>query len=170
MNNYLLIFIVLFPVYTTLAQWEAGGSFNYKSEVPKTGAGLYAGRNLPFQWATIGLKVRFGIDVYPGKEENSETFNSEELYTDLIATLFYRNVSPYFGLCSGAGHYSVNDFDKFVFFIGVPAGVKFPITDWIQPFIEIAATKYFSSFDINLTKQDISSFQFAGKAGLIIRF
>lgn len=162
---------MLLPIQPITAQWETGGSLNYKSEIPRTGIGLYAGRNLPFQWATIGLKVRCGIDFFIGKSNNnSKTFTNESFHVDLIATLFYRYTSPYFGLSTGVGYYSVNDLNKYIFFIGIPAGIKFPITELIQPFIEINLNNYFSSFDIALTKEDISSFQFTGKAGLIIKF
>ena len=117
------------------------------------------------------MKVRGGIDYFiSSSNNNSKTFNYESLYVDLIATFFYRYTSPYFGLSTGIGHYSVNDFNRFIFFIGIPAGIKFPITDLIQPFIEIDLNKYFSNFDIALTREDISSIQFSGKAGLIIRF
>ena len=170
MNNYLFIFIVLLMIQPISAQWEAGASFNYKSEIPRTGFGLYAGRNLPFQWATIGLKVRSGIDLFIGNNNNSKTYSNESFHVDLIATLFYRYTSPYFGLSMGITHYSVNDFNKFIFLIGIPAGIKFPITDLVQPFIEININKLFSSFDIDLASENISSFQFTGKAGLIIRF
>jgi len=167
---YLVVLIVLLPIQPMLAQWEAGGSFNYKSEVPKTGIELYVGRNLPFQWATIGLKIRGGVDLYLSKNDESRVFTNEDVHVDLIATLFYRYTSPYFGLGVGAGHYSANDFNRFIFYPGILAGIKFPVTDSYQPFIEITAIKYLSRFDINLTREKVSSFQFTGKAGLIIRF
>lgn len=168
--HYLIILFVLLPTQPISAQWEAGGSFDYKSEIPKTGIGLYSGRNLPFQWATIGLKVRAEIDLYRSKNDKSKIFTNEDVHVDLIATLFYRYTSPYFGLSIGTGHYLVNAFNRFIFFLGILVGMKFPVTDSFQPFIELTSTKYLSSFDTNLTRQNISPFQLAGKVGLIIRF
>lgn len=165
--NILIVFLLIQPGF---AQWEAGGSFNFKNEAPKTGIELYVGRNLPFQWATIGLKIRGGIDLYISKNNKSIVFTNEDIHFDLIATLFYRYTSPYFGLIIGAGHYSVNDFNRFIFFPGILVGIKFPFSDRYQPYIEITAIKYLSSFDIKLTRHEISSFQFTGKAGVIIRF
>ena len=168
--HYLFVIVALLIVQPTTAQWEAGGSFNYKSEAPKTGIELYAGKNLPFQWATIGLKMRGCIDLYISKNGESKVFTNENIHIDLVATLFYRYTSPYFGLSIGAGHYSVNDFNRFIFFPGILAGIKFPFSDSYQPYIEISTIKYLSNFEINLTKQEISSFQFTGKVGLLIRF
>lgn len=166
----LIISILLLPFQAATAQWEISESYNYKSEIPSNGIGIYAGRNLPFQWATIGLKVRAGADIYRETDKNSKRFTNEEYHVDLIATLFYRYISPYFGLSLGAGHYSVSALNKYIFLVEIPAGIKFPVTDSIQPFIELSSVKYFSSFDIKHTEQDISSFQFTGKAGFIIRF
>jgi len=160
-----------------LAQWEVNGTFNYKSEIPNFGFGIGAARNLPFQWPTIGLKVRGGIDLFRSTEiqtvngvQSTEKFSSEDFHIDLIATLFYRHIKPYFGLSMGVGHYSVNQFNEYMFFLGALVGTKFTLAVWIHLFIEVDSYKYFSSFDTEKTKQNISSVQFIGRAGIIFKF
>ena len=160
-----------------LAQWEVNGTFNYKSEIPNVGLGIGAARNLPFQWPTIGLKVRGGIDLFRSTEiqtvngvQSTERFSSEDFHVDLIATLFYRPIKPYFGLSMGVGHYSVNQFDEYMFFLGALVGVKFSVVTRFYLILEVDSYKYFSSFNAERTKQDISSLQFTGRAGIIFKF
>ncbi|MCH8032757.1 MAG: hypothetical protein IH950_03225 [Bacteroidetes bacterium] len=160
-----------------LAQWEVNGSFNYKSEIPNVGLGIGAARNLPFQWPTIGFKVRAGIDLFRSTEIQTENgvqstikFSSEDFHVDLIATLFYRYIKPYFGLSMGVGHYSVNQFNEYMFFLGALVGAKFTLAVWIHLFIEVDSYKYFSSFNTEKTKRNISSLQFIGRAGIIFKF
>ena len=159
-----------------LAQWEVSGTFNYKSEIPNVGLGIGAARNLPFQWPTIGLKVRAGIDLFKSTEiqtvngaQSTERFSSEDFHVDLIATLFYRHIKPYFGLSMGVGHYSVNQFDEYLFFLGVLVGVKFSVATRFYLILEVDSYKYFSSFDSEKTKRNISSLQFIGRAGIIFK-
>jgi hypothetical protein len=160
-----------------LAQWEISGTFNFKSEIPNVGPGIGVARNLPFQWPIIGLKVRVGIDLFRSSEmqtvtgiQSTEKFSSEDIHVDLIATLFYRHIKPYFGLSMGFGHYSVNQFNEYMFFLGALAGAKFSLAVWIHLFIEVDSYKYFSSFDKEKTKRNISSIQFMGRAGIIFSF
>jgi hypothetical protein len=102
--------------------------------------------------------------------QSTEKFSSEDFHVDLIATLFYRHIKPYFGLSMGVGHYSVNQFIEYRFFLGVLVGAKLSLAVWIHLFIEVDSYKYFSSFDTERTKQDISSLQFTGRAGIIFKF
>lgn len=160
-----------------LAQWELSGTFNYKSEIPNVGLGIGVARNLPFQWPIIGLKVRGGINLFRSTEiqsvnsvQSTEKFSSEDFHVDLIATLFYRHIKPYFGLNIGVGHYSVNQFNEYIFFSGALVGAKISLTVWIHLFIEVDSYKYFSSFDTKKTKRNISSLQFTGRAGIIFKF
>lgn len=162
------------PVF---AQWEVNGTFNYKSEIPNVGLGIGAARNLPFQWPIIGLKVRAGIDLFRSTEiqtvngvQSTEKFSSEDFHFDLIATIFYRHIKPYFGLSMGVGHYSVNQFDEYMFFLGALVGAKISLAVWIHLFTEVDSYKYFSSFDNEKTKRNISSLQFTGRAGIIFKF
>jgi hypothetical protein len=60
-KTFFVIHLFINPVF---AQWELGGLFNYKNEIPEIGFGIRAARKLPFQWPTIGLKVRAGIDLF----------------------------------------------------------------------------------------------------------
>jgi hypothetical protein len=159
------------------AQWEMNGTFNYKSEIPNIGFGIGAARNLPFQWPIIGLKVRGGINLFRSTEiqnvdgvQSTEKFSSGDFHVDLIATLFYRHIKPYFGLSMGAGHYSVNQFNEYIFFLGALVGAKKSLTVWIHLFIEVDSYKYISSFDTKKTKRNISSLQFTGRAGIIFKF
>jgi len=164
-----LIFLITILSYPAWAQWEAGASFNYKSEVPEKGFGIYASRNLPIQFADVGIKTRAGIDFFtnPG---NGDSQSSEELHADLVATLFYLDVQPYFGLSFGAAHYSINDFDEYIFFLGSLAGLRIAATSWLYPFVEIFSNYYSSDFNSQQTMQNISSLQVAGRAGFVIKF
>jgi len=159
-----------------LAQWELNGTFNYKSEIPNVGLGIGAARNLPFQWPTIGLKVRGGIDLFRSTEiqtvngvQSTEKFSSEDFHVDLIATLFYRYIKPYFGLSMGIGHYLVNQFDEYMFILGALVGVKFLVATRVYLLLEVDSYKYFSSFDTEKTRRNISSLQFTGRAGIIFK-
>jgi len=159
-----------------LAQWEVNGTFNYKSEIPNVGLGIGAARNLPFQWPTIGLKVRGGIDLFRSTEiqtvngvQSTEKFSSEDFHVDLIATLFYRYIKPYFGLSMGVGHYSVNQFDEYLFFLGALVGVKFSVVTRVYLILEVDSYKYFNNFSIAKTGQNISSVQFISRVGIIVK-
>lgn len=171
----IVLVIVVFSSLT-LAQWEVSGTFNYKNEIPKKGIGIQVSRNLPFQFASFGIKVRFGIDLFreTGVQEingkmRSRNFLSEDIQLDLISTLFFRHLSPYFGLRLGTGHYSVNQFNEYMFLLGVLTGVKVPITTWLHPMLEINVNNYFNSFDEKKIGRNISSVQFIGRIGVIIK-
>lgn len=167
--DFKIFFFLMILSFPALAQWEAGASFNYKNEIPEKGFGVYAARNLPVQFADVGIKVRAGFDFYfsPGTSNNHL---SKEFHIDLVATLFYRYAQPYFGLSFGAAHYSINDFNEYIFFLGSLIGLKIPATTWLHPFVELYSNYYFSDFDEQQTKQNISSFQVAGRAGFILKF
>ena len=171
-----LLFIILFTI-PIFSQWEVGGSFNFKNRIPEKGFGINISRNLPFQWATIGFKLRFGADIYRSTEEQIQNnikrekkFLNEDYHIALIGTFFLENFNPYFGLGTGVGHEKINQFDENIFFVSVLTGVKFPVTDWLHPYLEISSIKYFSSFDEAKTGKDISSFQFKTAVGVIFRF
>lgn len=169
LTKYKILLMILILVEASFAQWEVGGSYSRRSEVPENGFGICVSRNLPFQWATIGFKVRAGVDLFRSTEA-AKKFLSEDYYVDLIGTFFFRNVNPYFGLRTGLGHQHINKFDENIFFLGVIAGMKFPLTELLHPYLEITSAKYFSSFDENLIERDISSFQIKGAVGLIFKF
>ena len=161
------IILLMFYAFPALAQWEAGSSFNYKNEIPGTGFGIFVSRNLPVQFSSFGIKTRIGFDYFLSDGE-SDNLNAD-LHADIVAILFYQNVQPYFGLSFGGSRYSVNDFDEYIFFLGSLAGIKFPVTSWLHPFVEIYSNKYFSDFDEQKTIQSISSVQIAGRAGVIVK-
>ncbi|MDX1373236.1 MAG: hypothetical protein R3321_12235, partial [Nitrososphaeraceae archaeon] len=141
----------------------------YKSEIPETGLGINIARNLSFQFASFGIKWRIGAEIYRSNE-NQKTIKNEEYHTELIITFFERYLNPYLGLSFGVGNYSVYNFNKFIFFLGSIGGIKFPIINWLHPFLEIYSNYYFSDFNIDQTLKEISSFQITAKAGIIIRF
>jgi len=123
-----MLLICLFAIETSFAQWEVGGSYSRRSELPENGFGISVSRNLPFQWATVGFKVRAGVDLFRSTEEefiNNEVvekkFLSEDYHVDLIGTFFFRNYNPYFGLSTGLGHQYINQFNKNIFFLGAIA-------------------------------------------------
>jgi len=161
------IILLTFYSFPALAQWEAGVSFNYKSEIPETGIGINISRNLPLQFSAFGIKTRIGFDYFYADDEGNNL--NADLHADIIAIMFYQNVQPYFGLSFGGSRYSVNDFDEYIFFLGSLAGIKFPVTSWLHPFVEIYSNKYFSDFDEQKTIQSISSVQIAGRAGVIVK-
>ena len=169
--SYIILFTI--PVFP---QWEAGGSFNLKNEIPEKGFGINISRNLPFQWVTIGFKLRFGVDLYRSSEEEKQNdtkvkkkFLGEDYHIALIGTFFLKNFNPYFGLGTGVGHQDINQFDENIFFIGILSGLKFPVTNWLHPYLEISSIKYFSSFIEAKTQKDISSFQLKAALGLVFR-
>jgi hypothetical protein len=162
------LFTVLFT-HSLSAQWEGGASFNYKCEIPEKGVGVFIARNLPVQFALFGIKARAGIDHFFANESDKNIFNVN-VSADLVTTLFYRDIHPYLILSFGGSHYSVNDFNDYLFTLGAGAGIKFPLSTQVQPFIEINSIKFFSNFDEEKTGRSISSAQLAGKAGIAIKF
>ncbi|MGD8305620.1 MAG: hypothetical protein PVF17_03115 [Ignavibacteria bacterium] len=168
----ILLSVVLFS--QAFPQWEAGGTFNYKSESPEIGFGITAARNLPFQWPVIGFKVRAGFDLFKGEEsvngDNSKvSFSNEVLHADLIGTLFFRNFSPYFGLTLGVGHFSINHLNEYRFLIGILGGIKFPVTNRLQPMLEIDLYNFLGEFDEEKSGRKISNIHLIGRIGLIIK-
>jgi hypothetical protein len=117
----------------------------------------------------IGFKIRAGVDLFRSSEQDKK-FLSEDYHVDLIGTFFIRNINPYFGLSTGMGHQYLNQFNEDIFFLGAIAGIKFPFTDFLHPFLEISSAKYFSSFDDDITGRNISSLQFKGAVGIIFKF
>ncbi len=169
----LLIMILIAPV---LAQWEVSPTINYKSEIPSKGFGIQLSRNLPVQFSDIGVKARFGIDLFreTRKEEisgivNERKFLSEDYQLGIIGTLFFRYISPYFGINTGLSHYSIREFDNYIFVLGVITGIKIPVTSWLHPALEISSSNYFSSFNVESTGEEISSLQFTGRVVVIIK-
>jgi hypothetical protein len=57
-----------------------------------------------------------------------------------------------------------------MFFLGALAGVQFPLSAWLNLLLEVNSKKYFSNFDTEKTKRNISSLQFTGRAGIIFSF
>ena len=58
---FIVAYLLSIEVY---GQWVIDPLVSLKNESPKTGVGIYAGRNLPFQWPLLGFKIRGGIDYF----------------------------------------------------------------------------------------------------------
>ncbi|HEY7751512.1 MAG TPA: hypothetical protein VH917_04410 [Ignavibacteriaceae bacterium] len=157
----------LFINLTAIGQWEAGVSFNYKSEMLETGIGINVSRNLPIQFASFGIKSRIDFDYFFDNEDRNN-FNAD-LHADILAVLFYNDFQPYFGLSLGGSRYSINDFDEYIFFLGSLAGIKFLMFERIHLHLEAYLNNYFSDFSGSESTENISSLQAAGRIGIIFR-
>ena len=159
------IFFTFIFISQTHAQWEGGASFNYKSEIPETGFGVYISRNLPVQFASVGVKARTLFDYY-----FQQDYSSLELHADLLTLMYYKNFQPYLILSLGGSQYSINDFSEFIFVLGAGVGIRFPVTSDVLPFFEVCSNKYFSSFDKETTEEKISSIQIVSRIGMTLKF
>lgn len=177
MNNlnikYIFIIIFLFTV-NIYCQWEVSPVFNFKSEKPQSGAGLYVSRNLPFQFATFGLKVRGEINYYWNDiDDNSNKYSSIDLNASIITTFYPGIYQPYLGFGLGIDRFladPVSNGDlltKYIFKINIISGTRFSISSLIYPFIELQLSNYFYDFEEN-TGADISGFQLKGSVGVSI--
>jgi hypothetical protein len=169
----LFISFLIFPVIPIFPQWQIGASFNFKNEIPEKGIGVNINRNLPFQRAAFGVKLRAGIDLF--RQSGTETidgrnversFKSEDYHIEIIGSFFFRNFSPYFGFGFGYSRININELNEGSLLFSLLAGLSIPINNFINPYIEIQAFNYFSDFDPALSGRDISSFQLRGAAGI----
>ncbi len=169
MKIYLIVLIIA-PL--TLAQWEIGTSYKIKSDIPENGMGIHISRNLPFQRAAFGIKVRVEVNLFRQIETENKSgssveknYQSEDYHLNLIGSFFFKNFSPYFGFGIGYEQIGFNQLSSRSLLLTLIAGLSFP-TNFINPYIEIQGVNYFSDFDSSLDKQDISSFQFRGVVGI----
>lgn len=174
-----IFFVTYLLSIEVYGQWEIDPFISFKNESPKTGIGIYAGRNLPFQWPLIGFKIRGGIDYFYEKinENKVEKYSSLNFNISTISTFFYRTVQPYLGFGLGVERLSIffhpsaiyeNQISKYIFFISGTAGAKLPITNNIYPFVELQVLKYFYNFDNILPDGNISALQLKGVIGICI--
>ena len=173
---FIVAYLLSIEVY---GQWEIDPLISFKNESPKTGIGIYAGRNLPFQWPLLGFKIRGGIDYFFEKTDGNmvEKYSSFNFNISIISTFFYRTVQPYLGFGLGMDRYSIffhpsvsfaGQITKYIFLISGTAGAKLQITNNIYPFVELRVLKYFYNFSNILPEANISAIQFKGVFGICI--
>jgi len=164
--------IVLLIAPFALSQREIGASYKIKNDVPKKGFGIHISRNLPFQSAALGIKVRAEVNLFRQTETENimgnsiqKNYQSEDYHLNLIGSFFFKNFSPYFGFGFGYGQIGINQLSSRGLVLTLLAGLNFQLR-FINPFIEIQGVNYFSDFDSSLSARDISSFMFRGVAGI----
>ncbi|MEJ2616569.1 MAG: hypothetical protein P8Z35_16555 [Ignavibacteriaceae bacterium] len=179
-NKLKFIFFVAYLLSIEVyGQWEIDPLINFKNESPKTGVGIYAGRNLPFQWPLLGFKVRGGIDYFYEKSDGNavEKYSSIDFNISIISTFFYRTVQPYLGFGLGIERLSIyfhpsatnkNQISKYIFLFSGTAGAKLQITNNIYSFVELQVLKYFYNFNNILPDENISALQLKGVFGICI--
>jgi len=158
-----LVILLIAPL--TFSQWETGASYKIKNDVPENGLGIHISRNLPVQRADFGVKVRAEVNLFR-QIENKINYLSEDYHLTAIGSLFFKNFSPYFGFGIGYGELNINRFNWQGFVFTLITGINFPITDFINPYIEIQGIKYFADFDSRLTGKIISTYQLRGVVGI----
>jgi hypothetical protein len=169
MKTYLLFFLIT-PL--TLAQWDIGTSYKIKSEVPKNGVGINISRNLPFQGASFGVKVRAEVNLFRETAEvsipeiNEKKFLSEDYNLNLIGEYFFKSLSPYFGFGFGYGELNSGRQNSGSFILSLIAGTKFPVSEIINPYIEIQLFSYLTDFDSHEWGRSISKYQARGAIGI----
>jgi hypothetical protein len=161
----LLIILLISPL--TFSQWEIGASYKIKSDVPENGFGFYFSRNLPYQGATLGIKVRAEVNLFRQTENLSvrnvkQNFLSEDYSLFIIANYFSENFSPYLGFGLGYGELSVNEVEvKWQgFVLSLIAGSKFLTNNFINPYIEIQLFNYIAYFNSHIWGRSIAPYQF----------
>jgi len=168
MKTYLLIFLIA-PL--AFSQWETGGSYKIKSDVPAFGFGFFISKKLPFQSPSIGIKVRAEVNLFretitpAGK---TSKFLSEDYNIHLIGEYYPRYLYPYFGLGFGYGELNAGSRNWRGFVLSLVIGSKFPVSDLINPYIEIQGYNYFADFDRRKWGRGISMYQLRGVAGITI--
>jgi hypothetical protein len=147
----LLIILLIAPL--AFSQWEIGASYKIKSDIPENGFGVYFSRNLPYQGATLGIKIRAEMNLFRQTENLlvnnvKQNFLSEDYNLHIIANYFSRNFSPYFGFGLGYGELSVNQVNvKWQSFVlSLVAGSKFQIDNFAGPYIEFQGFNYFVDY------------------------
>lgn len=173
---FLVAYLLSIEVY---GQWEIDPFIGFKNELPETGVGIYAGRNLAFQWPLIGFKIRGGVDYFYEKFGGNavEKYSSLNFNISIISTFFYRAVQPYLGFGLGMERFSIffhpsatyeSQISKYIFLVSGSAGAKIPITNSIYPFVELQVLKYIYNFDNVLPDENISALQLKGIFGICI--
>lgn len=167
-----IFLIILLTASFTFSQWQAGASFKIKKDIPEKGIGVHLNRNLPFQGATFGIKVRGELNLFRQTETkitDGESFKqkslSEDFNLNITGNYFFRNFSPYFGFGIGYEQIHINQVSSRNFLLMLMIGLSIPI-NFIHPFIEIHGVNYFSDFNSAFQGRNISSFQFRGSAGI----
>jgi hypothetical protein len=169
-------YLLLTEVY---GQWEIDPHVSYKNNSPKTGIGIYAGRNLPFQWPLLGFKIRGGIDYFYEKidEISVEKYSSLNFNISAVSTFYYRAVQPYLGIGLGIERLTISfnpsanyesQMSKYIFFISGTAGAEMPVTNSISPFIELQVISYLYDFNNIMPDANISALQLKGVLGICI--
>jgi len=172
MKTFLIIFLIT-PI--TLSQWELGGSYKIKSDIPENGFGISISRNLPFQGPNLGIKVRAEVNLL---RENAEVnfsgineelkFLSEDYNLHIIGEYFFNNFYPYFGFGFGYGELNSGRQNWQGFVLSVLIGSKFPVSKLINPYIEIQGYHYIADFDRRIWGRGMSIYQLWGVVGIII--
>jgi len=169
MKTYLIVLLIA-PL--TLSQWEIGVSYKIKNDIPENGMGIHISRNIPFQRAAFGIKIRAEVNLFRQMETENvsgcsikKNYRSEDYHMSLIGSFYFRNFSPYLGFGIGYGQIGINQLSSESLLLNLLIGLSFPI-NFISPYIGIQGVNYFSDFDSSLAGKDISSFQFRGVLGL----
>lgn len=167
---YFIILYLIILCNSTFAQWNVGVSYKLKGDAPENGIGIHVSRNLPIQSPVLGIKVRAEVDIFRSSEVDEQgikrNFLGEDYHAELITTFFLRNFYPYFGFGGGYGHINVNQLNKGSIIFSLLAGVRFPVSRFFYPYIEVQGINYFSELNKNLSKKGISSFQIRGVLGV----
>jgi len=172
MKTFLIIFLIT-PL--TLSQWETGGSYKIKSDTPANGFGISISRNLPFQGANLGIKVRAEVNLF---RENAEVnfsgikeerkFLSEDYNLHIIGEYFFTILYPYFGFGFGYGELNSGQQNWQGFVLSLLGGTKFQVNEIINPYIEIQGYHYFADFERRIWGRGMSIYQLRGAIGINI--
>jgi hypothetical protein len=161
--------LLIIAVWSSIcfSQWEAGGSFLIKKEIPQKGFSISIGRNLPYQGATFGLKVRFDFNFFNQTRSSitsKEKIISEEYILRVLGNYFFKNFSPYFGIGAGYSQFGVQELSDNSFLFSLLAGAGFPVGFFV-PYIELQGVNYFSEQNFS-GEGNLSSFQLRASAGI----
>lgn len=175
-KNILLILIFTAAFYSSLcAQWELGSSFNYKTEEPVYGFEFKLIRNLPFQFADFGIKTSLNLEQYyhsieqPGAKEK-EALSDIMLTAALNVTFYYRYIQPYAGFGLGGSYFNSSLRESyFNFLLTGFAGIRFEITEKVNPFLELKSFRRIGNLPQPAFEKSSSIF-FNAAAGVIIDF
>jgi hypothetical protein len=164
-----IILYLIIVCNSTIAQWNVGASYKFKAYVPENGIGIHVSRNLPVQHADFGFNIRAEINIFrssENSEEGKKNYLSEDYHAEFITTFFLKNYYPYLGFGGGYGHINLNELNKGSIILCLIAGIRFPVSRFFYPYIEVQGFNYFSDLNKDLAKKDISSFQVRGVIGV----
>ncbi len=161
MKTYLII-LLLSPL--TFSQWEAGVSYKLKNEIPENGFGFSISRNLPYQAATFGIKLRAELNLFrqkikPDNSGTEQKFLSEDYNLNIIGEYYFKFLYPYFGIGTGYSELRSRDQNWQGVVFSLLIGSNFRFSDFIKPYIEIQGYKYFADFESLFIGKDISTYQ-----------